>query len=316
MSTEVDYEKLVSDNEEFRSRIEQLETAVSELKKGGTAAKPKAETKKNKKVPEKKTLKEIIASWEEGKATGLCPRFIASANNIPDQDYCGLPNTGYHDKEGKWIPFEHDQREKGESFLISIEEFCRSRCDKCVNKGLTATAKHTRNIIQAVKGEPESATKSDKRDVVAAVSGIEIPETVSTPSPDAGEKIMVGNFIDQIVDVENLRVVLRRVKNKDGTPRKNRKPRVIGCYYDGGDEDYDGSNTGILCKLPGEAIRKLGNCLDETKDLPPLPDPKSKEVEPEEDEQNKPTLKVKEPEEDEESDDDDGTDDLLKKIQL
>jgi hypothetical protein len=316
MSTEVDYEKLVSDNEEFRSRIEKLETDIVGLKKD-EPVKQKIENKKVKKLPDKKTLKDIVASWEEGKSIGLCPRFIAGKDNKTDHDYCGQKITGYHDKEGKWILYEHDDREKDEDFLINIEEFCRSRCDKCVNKGLAATAKHTKNIIQAVKGEPEATAKSGKRNVVASVSGISIPETVSTPSPDAGEKIIVGNYIDQIVDIENLRVVLRRVRNKDGTPRKNRKPRIIGCYYNEGDEDYNGENVGILCKLPGEAIRKLGNCLDETKDLPPLSDSKDEEDPPEEEEeQSKPSLKVDDDDDDDDEGDDDGTADLLKKISI
>lgn len=324
-SSEINVEKLVSDNEELKTRIEQLENAVLELKKGGSD-KPKAESAKSKKAKkvaqEKKTLGEIIASWDNGKCSGLCPRFISSKENKPGQDYCGIPNTGFHDKDDKWVPYELDKRDKGEEFLYGIEEFCRSRCDKCIGKGLGATAKHTKNIIQAVKGTPEKA-KNEKRNVGASVTGISLPEVASTPSPDAGEKIIVGDYIDQIIDCENLRVVLRRVKNKDGSPRKGRLPRVIGCYYNDGENEYDGTNADdILRKLPGEAIRKLGNCKDETKDLDPLepldgsaPAPVEVEVEPE---QSKPTIKKKEKEEEEEEEDsdDDGTDDLLTKINI
>ena len=319
---EADFEKLQSDNEELRTRLEHLESLVNELKNGGSKkVKSKTEVKKK---PTKKTLKEIVASWEEGKSIGLCPRYVASSSNEADHDYCGQQIVGFHDKEDKFIQYEHDKREKDEDFLIGIEEFCRSRCDKCINKGMAPTSKHTKNIIQAVKGSP-TKIKEQKRNLGAVVTSISLPETVSTPSPDDGEKIVVGDFIDQIIDVENLRVVLRRVKNKNGTPRKGRLPRILGCYYNDVDYEYDGENLDGLCRLPGESIRKVGNCKDESKDLPELEErgDGEEEAKAEPDKPKpKPKLKVSSPEDDEDKDDtesgseDDLTEDLLRKFKL
>lgn len=307
-SAKIDLEKLVSDNEELRSRIEQLENAIKNTVKPSTKAGAKAEVKK----PQKKNLKEIIFSWSGGKAIGLCPRFIASPANESGQDYCGAQITGYHDKDGVFVRYEHDKREKDDDFVIGIEEFCRSRCDKCVNKGLAPTAKHTRNIIQEVKGTPEKV-KAEKRNVGASVTGITLPAAaVKSPSPDDGVRIYVGEFIDQIIDIENLKVVLRRAKNKDGSPRAGRLPRVIGCYYNDEENEYDGTNPEILCKLPGEAIRAVGNVKNESETLPAL---KEKEKEKSDEDENiviKPSIAR---EEDQDSEDEQ-TDELLRQINI
>jgi hypothetical protein len=235
--------------EAFASLTENVKTLNERLDKleGGGSVKP-VSVPKPKKV-EKKSFSEIMKSWEDG--VGLCPRVIASKDNVNGREHCGNVAVSYRDDKEKTIGYGEYEGE------ITLDMKCNSRCVDCLTKGFSGTAKHKKLMTNAVKGSP-SKDKVITKNIGQMITGVNGP---TSPVPEKNIKVD-ESYVATIMPIENISVVIYRKAKKDGSPSKVGKLKAMGCYYTK-DGEFTGKNTSLFCRIPPSFIKKLGSATED-----------------------------------------------------